>query len=306
MRVVLRRVFLAVPTLLVMSLLVFLMLELAPGNATTALFDDSTAQAAKDELLEELGYNQPLLVRYVMYIGGLVRGDMGVSARTGREVSAELALRLPYTLALAGGALTIALTLGITLGTVAALYHNRWPDLVIQVIISAGMATPAFWVALLLVWLFAFQLNWLPVFGVGTPRHFVLPAVSASLSLLPGIARMTRMSVLETQDQPYVLVARSKGLAQFGLLWRHIRPVAAVPVVTYIGLQTVNLISSIVTIETIFNYPGLGGLAVQAALDRDPLLLQGVTLLIAALTFGILLLVDLITMALDPRIRQAV
>lgn len=306
MRLVLRRILMAVPTLLVMSFLVFIMLELAPGNVTTALFDDNTSQAAKDELLEELGYDQPLIVRYMTYVTDLLRGDMGVSARTGRAVSDELALRLPYTLTLTGGAIALGILVGVMLGTVAALYHNRWPDHIVQGLISMGMATPAFWIALLLVWVFALQLNWFPVFGVGTPKHFILPAVSASLSLMPGIARMTRMSLLETQEQQYVLVARSKGLAQWWLLWRHIRPVAAVPVVTYIGLQAVNLISSIVTIETIFNYPGLGGLAVQAALDRDPLMLQGVTLLIAALTFGVLLVVDLTVMALDPRIRQAV
>jgi len=304
MQIFFRRVLLAIPTLFVLSLLVFLMLELTPGDVTTSVLDDAASSAAAEALRADMGYNLALPVRYVRYLGGVLRGDMGVSARSGLPVSEELARRLPYTLQLAGAALTLAVVVGVTLGTLAALHHNRPLDTAITGFVSLAMAAPTFWVALLLVSLFSMRLGWLPVFGADTPRHLILPAVSAGLALAPGIVRMTRTSLLEVLEQPFVLVARSKGISGAALLWRHIRPVAAIPVVTYIGLQAIQLISSVVVIEIVFNFPGLGGLAVQAVLDRDPHLLQGVTLLLATLTFTILLVVDLLVVALDPRIEH--
>lgn len=304
MHIVLKRLTLAVPTLLVLSLTVFLMLEWTPGDASAAVLDDAQSAAADEQIRAEVGADQPLLPRYVTYLGGVLRGDMGVSARSGRAVSEELALRLPYTLKLTAGAMLVAVLVGGGLGVIAAAHQNRFWDDVITALISAGMALPTFWIAILLVWLFALQLGWLPVFGVGTPQHYVLPVVSVAISLVPGIARMTRISLLEVANQPFVTVAHGKGLRQERVFWRHVASVAAIPVITYIGLQSVNLVGSVVTIEVIFNYPGLGGLAVQAALDQDPLLLQGVTLTIAVFAFVMLTLTDFLVLLLDPRIKR--
>lgn len=305
MHYVLRRALLAFPTLLVLSFSVFLLLELAPGSTADAILEDGSSEAAASALCAAQNCDEALPIRYISYMSGVLRGDMGVSARTGRAVNDEIALRLPYTLTLTAGAISLALVVGGALGTIAALKHNTRIDVAITAITSVGAAAPTFWVALLLVGVFALQLGWLPVFGAGSWQHFVLPVLALSLALVPGIARITRGSLLETIGKTFVQVAASKGLSRRAVFWRHIRPAAAIPIVTYVGLQAVHLIGSLVTIEVIFNLPGLGGLALQAALDRDPLLLQGVTLAIAALTFAALLAVDVLVMLLDPRIARA-
>lgn len=302
MRILTQRLFTAIPTLLLLSLFVFLLLELTPGDAADVLLDQSASTEAQAQVRAELGLNLPLLERYATYVWDVLHGDFGVSARTGTPVIREIGTRLPYTLGLVATAQILALVVGGTLGSLAALNHNRLIDRLITGFTSLSMSVPIFWLALLLVNLFALQLRWLPVFGADSLKHLVLPALCTSLALIPGITRLTRSSLLEVLGQEFVLVAHGKGLHPLRVLQRHVTPVAAIPVVTYIGLQTVRLISSVVVIETIFNWPGLGGLAVRAAFDRDPMLLQGTTLVIAGLAFVILFVVDLVVLYLDPRI----
>ncbi len=307
MQILLRRLLITLPTLLMLSLFVFLLLELAPGDAADVMLDQTVSTEIKDAVRAELGLDRPLMQRYADYLAGLLRGEMGTSVSTGRPVAAEITTRLPYTLVLVAAAVTLALLCGVTLGTLSALKPGTLWDMAVRALVSAQMAIPAFWLALLLVNLFALQLGWLPVFGADTPAHLVLPAVCTAFPLVPGIARLTRASLLETLSRDFVLVARSKGLYRRTVLLRHVAPVAAITVVTYVGLQAVRLIGSLVIIEVIFNWPGLGGLVVQAAYDRDALLLQGATLIIAALTFAVLLLVDVLVLWLDPRIsKQAI
>ena len=301
---VLRRLLLVPPTLLVLSLIVFLMMELTPGSAANAILDDANTDAAAIALCAETRCDAPVLERYFHYLGGILTGDLGTSLRSSRPVADEISLRLPHTLALSAASISLASIIGSILGLTAAFKHDTRIDGIITGVASVGAALPTFWVALILVSIFALQLHWFPVFGHGSVQHYVLPVLSITLALIPGITMMTRSGVLETWRKPYVMVARSKGLGPRHVYMRHIQPVAVIPVVTYIGLQAVHLIGSLVTIEVIFNLPGLGGLAVQAALDRDPMLLQGVTLCIAVMTFGILLLVDMLLLLLDPRIAQ--
>lgn len=304
MSLLLHRLPIIIPTLLCLSLCVFLLLELAPGDAADVLLDPAAPPEAQAALRAELGLDLPLLQRFGHYLGRLLQGDMGISAYTGGPVSAEIARRLPYTLVLTAAAVTLGVLVGVSLGIVSALRQNTLWDVLVRGLISISMAVPSFWLALLLVSLFALQLGWLPVFGSESARHLVLPAICTAFPLVPGIARMTRASLLETLHADFILVARSKGLRRRHVLRRHVLRVAAIPVVTYVGLQTVRLVSSLVIIETIFNWPGLGGLVVRAAFDRDPFLLQGATLVIATLTFAILFVVDLVVLALDPRIQS--
>lgn len=306
MNTLLRRLALAIPTLFVLSFLVFMMLELTPGSAATAVLDDAASSAAAEQICAELRCNQALFIRYGGYLSDLLRGDFGVSIRSGREVGEELMLRLPHTLILTAGAIVTALVIGSLIGIAAALYQGTLLDTTLTALTSVSASLPIFWVALLLTGLFSVQLRWLPVFGAGSAAHYVLPVLSIALALVPGIAVLVRSSLLEAQQQMFVATAHAKGLSPRRIYWRHISPVAAIPVVTYVGLQAVHLIGSLVTIEVLFNLPGLGGLAVQAALDRDPLLLQGAALTIAAITLAVLLLVDLIVFLLDPRIAQPV
>lgn len=305
MQIVLRRVLIAIPTLLLLSLVVFLLLELAPGDVTFAVLDPSSDQG--DAVREELGLNRPVLLRYVDYVANLLRGDMGNTVRSGQPVVREIGIRLPYTLALIAASILLGTLAGATMGIIAAHQQGKLADTVITGLISAAMATPTFWLALVLVNVFALQLRILPVFGADSLKHLILPAVCTSLTLVPGIARLTRASLLEARGADFILFAQSKGLSGLRILLRHITPVAAISVVTYIGLQTVRLISIVTIMEIIFSWPGLGGLAISAAFDRDPFLVQGTTLTIAALTFAILFLVDVIVAYLDPRIaRKAV
>jgi peptide/nickel transport system permease protein len=304
MNTFLRRLGFTLPTLLVLSFLVFVLLELTPGSATSAVLDDAASSAAHAQICAALRCDQPLLVRYAGYLGALLQGDFGVSIRSGREVRDELLLRLPHTLILTVGSISMALLIGGAVGVLAALRQHTWLDSIITALASISASLPTFWVALLLTGLFAVQLGWLPVFGSGSAAHYVLPVVSVALSLIPGIAVLVRSSIVDTQQHLFVATAQSKGLSAQRIFWRHVSPVAAIPVVTYVGLQAVHLIGSLVTIEVLFNLPGLGGLAVQAALDRDPLLFQGAALVIAAITLGVLLLVDVVVFLLDPRIAQ--
>lgn len=302
MRILINRLVVAVPTLLLLSLFVFLLLELTPGCAADVLLDQSASEEVYQAMRHELGLDQPMFQRYIRYLGSVLHGNLGVSARTGTPVIREIGIRLPYTLALVAAAECIAVLVGVTFGIISAAKHNTPLDTVITGLTSVGIAVPIFWVALLLVNLFALKLRWLPVFGADSLKHLILPAACTALVLIPGIIRLTRSSILEAMHADFVLVARGKGLNNRRVMLRHILPVAAIPVVTYIGMQTVRLISSVVIIETIFNWPGLGGLAVRAAFDRDPMLLQGTTLFIAALAFAILFVVDLVVLYLDPRI----
>lgn len=302
MSLVLRRITLAIPTLLVLSMTVFVLMGLAPGDATDALLDDANTDAARTAICAEVGCDVPLLTRYTHYLGGVLQGDLGTSAKTGRSVTDEIAIRLPYTLTVAGYALTLGLILGVSLGTLAAVLHNSVIDIAITTLLALTAATPTFWIALMLVTIFSVWLHWLPVFGVGSAAHYILPVISVAIALLPGVARITRSSLLETTSQRFVIVAAAKGLSSNAIYWRHIRPAAAIPILTYVGLQAVHLVAGLITIEIVFNLPGLGGLAVQAALDRDIMLIQGVVLVIAALTFTVLLIVDCAVMLLDPRI----
>ncbi|NPV68995.1 MAG: ABC transporter permease [Anaerolineae bacterium] len=306
MQILVRRLLTAIPTLLLLSLFVFLLLELAPGDAADVLLDQTASAADREAIRIELGLDRPLWLRYLDYLNGLLHGNLGDSARTGEPVAREIASRLPYTLVLVATAMALAMFAGISAGAFSALHRGTLWDSLVRIAMSIHMAIPVFWLAILLVSLFALKLRWLPVFGSETPRHLVLPAICTAFPLIPGIARLTRASLLETLGQDFVLVAYSKGLRSRAVLNRHVLPAAAIPVATYIGMQAARLIGGLIIVETIFNWPGLGGLAVRAAFDRDPLLLQGTTLAIAAMTFVILFTVDLLVLYLDPRLsRQA-
>lgn len=297
-----RRLFTVIPTLLCLSLCVFLLLELAPGDAVDVMLDPAASAEAQDAIRAEYGLDLSLGQRYFRYLGQLLQGNMGTSVWTGGPVIDEIMVRLPYTLVLAGTALTLSLIIGVTLGAISAFHqHSIW-DRLIRALVSVGVAIPVFGLALALVSIFSLQLGWLPVFGADSARHLILPAVCAAFPLVPGLTRLTRASLLEVRGEDFILMARGKGLPLWLVRLRHIAPVAAIPVVTYAGLLAVHLIGSLVVVETIFNWPGLGGLAVQAAFDRDALMLQGVTLVIAALSFAVLFGMDLLVLVLDPRI----
>lgn len=310
MQLLLKRMATAIPALLLLSFTVFLLIEIAPGDIADTLTASLATQGASGDIeaasaaiREEIGADRPFIERYVMYTSQLLQGNMGWSVRTQLPVHEEIGDRLPNTLFLMAGSLLVALTISIALGASAALQHNRWWDQLVTVFVSINQALPSFWVALVLVWIFSVQFGLLPVYGYSTWQHWVLPIATLALSLSSGLIRIVRVSILEGYNAPHINVARAKGLGERTIFGRHLLRVVAIPIVAYTSLQATFLVGGIIIIEVVFGISGLGELVVRSVNDQDPMLLQGVTLVIATLTFLVLALFDLLVAFLDPRIR---
>ncbi len=303
---VLRRLAAMVPVLLGVTLVVFAMLWLAPGDPVLALVGES-AQGMSREALDALrkvhGLDRGPIVQYLDYLYGLVRGDLGTSVRSSQPVAAELLSRFPATILLAGSAMAVAILLGMTLGVLAAVYRRTWVDHLAVLVALLGVSVPVFWSGLLLMLLFALDLGWLPASGYGTWRHLVLPATAVGFSSAAFIARITRASMIETLRQDYVRTATAKGLGASAVRLRHALRNALLPVVTVVGLQFGGLLGGAVLTETVFAWPGIGRLLVDAITSRDLPLVQGSVLFIAVVFIVMNLLVDVSYAFLNPKVR---
>jgi len=258
-----------------------------------------------DEFRERLGFNDPLAVQYARFLGAAVRGDFGESLRYRRDALGLVLERLPATLLLAGAALALTLLVAVPLGVLAAVRRDTAFDHVSTVITVLGQATPGFWLGLMLIYLFAVQLRWLPTGGMGTAAHVVMPAVVLAAFYSARVARLTRSAVLDTLGEDYVLTARAKGLAETRVIGKHTLRNSAIPIVTLAGLEAGQVLGGAVITETIFAWPGLGRLTVQALLNRDfPVVLAAVSFTSVIYTL-MNLAVDLLYGWLDPRVRRA-
>lgn len=307
---VLRRVLLVVPTLLGVSLLAFALANLTPGDPAEALLRRTTDQPPTPEAVAEtrrdLGLDRPLAVQYVSWLGNAMTGDLGISYDTRRPVTAEILDRVPRTLELAGPAALAALVVAVVLGVVSAVNRNRWPDHVLRVVSVAGASMPSFWLALLLIMLFSLKLSLLPVAGrEAGARSLVLPVLTLALAPTAVLARFTRSAMLETLGDDYVRTARAKGVAGWRVVGRHALRNACIPLVTAFGTSLGHLVSGAVIVETIFLWPGVGRLAVDAILQRDYPMIQGFTLYAGVAFVAVNLVVDLSYGAFDPRVRLA-
>jgi peptide/nickel transport system permease protein len=299
-----RRVGIAVPVLFGVTLLVFLILHLIPGDpAQILLFGSNPTPAQIAHLRTQLGLDQPLPVQYVAYLGRLVHGDLGTSFITGRPIVEEIAKRFPDTLELTLAAMLVAVLIGVPVGIVGGLRPRSVADRLTSGFAILGVGVPYTWFALLLVLVFAVQLRLLPSLGEGSPSSLILPAVSLGWGLSAIIARLLRNNLVEIYRQPYMQVARAKGLSERMLLYRHALKNALIPVVTILGLQFGNVLSGAVVVEVIFGRPGIGSYLVQAIQSKDIPAVQSVVLFIAVLYLLINLVVDLAYGLLDPRIR---
>ena len=308
---VVRRALQAVGVLFGVSVLVFLLIHLIPGDpvrlALGTRFDPETYEA----LRQRAGLDQPLLVQYVDWLGGVVSGDLGVSFRSGRPVTAMLLERLPATLSLAFGAIVVAIVMALTLGTIAALRQGSFIDHVATAVSQFGISIPDFWMGILLILLFSLQLELLPPSGyvsiLDNPweflRHLLMPAVTVGVVSGSILTRFVRSSVLEALGDDYTRTARSKGLKERTILVGHILRNALIPTITVTGLQLAYLLSGVVVIEVVFAWQGLGLLAYDAVLARDYPVLQGAVLLFAVFFLLVNLIVDLLYSYVDPRIR---
>ncbi len=303
---VLRRLAALVPVLLGVTLLVFIMLRLAPGDPVLALLGESAQGMSREQvaaLREAYGLDRNPVVQYLDYLRGVVQGDLGTSVRSSQPVTQEVLSRFPATLQLAGAAMAIAILLGVTLGVVAAIYQRSIVDYLAVIVALAGVSIPVFWSGLLLMMLFALQLGWLPASGYGTWKHLVLPAAAVGISSSAFIARMTRASMIETLRADYVRTARAKGLGRDVVIVRHALRNALLPVVTVVGLEFGGLLGGAVLTETVFAWPGVGRLLVDSITARDLPLVQGAVLFIAVIFIVVNLLVDLSYALLNPKVR---
>ncbi|HEV8230642.1 MAG TPA: ABC transporter permease [Candidatus Limnocylindria bacterium] len=304
-RYVLRRLLLAVPVLLGVSLGVFLMVSFIPGDPATVIAGDTASAEQVARIRHELGLDESLPVQYLRFLERIAHGSLGESTRTHREVLLEIADRFPYTLALALGAVALSTVAGITMGIFAAVNRGRMADHLTMGIAIVGLSVPTFWIALIGIIVFSLNLHWLPVTGARSPASYILPIVALSLHSAAVKARITRSSMLEVFGQDYLRTARAKGLRERLVIFRHALKNALIPISTIVGLQFGSLLGGAFIIETIFGWPGIGRLAVQAVFNRDFPLIQG-TVLVGAVTYALVnLLVDLLYAWLDPRIRYS-
>jgi ABC-type dipeptide/oligopeptide/nickel transport system permease component len=289
------------------SLVAYAALTFAPGDPAQALLGERASAEQVATLRRQMRLDEPLLERYGEYIAGaLTRGDLGQSLVSGREVADLIGERLPATLTLAFVAMGLATFVGLGLGLAAATRPGSRLDLLVMGGASLGLALPSYWVGPLLVLVFSSSLHLLPVHGAGTPAHLVLPAVTLALPAVAMVARMVRASLLEAGSADFVRTARAKGLTVRRTLLRHVLPNSLVPTLTLLGLNLGHLIGGAFVVETIFAWPGLGRLTVQAIFDRDVPVVMGAVLVAAPLCLTINLIVDLLQSALDPRLHAEV
>jgi peptide/nickel transport system permease protein len=304
-RLALRRLALTLPTILAAATLVFALLHLVPGDPVDVMLGESAQPTDREALRRTLGLDRPLPVQYAAFLRGLATADLGRSLVTGTPVVALLAARVPATAELTVAALLVAVALSVPLGLAAAARPGTWIDRGSIGFALLGVSMPSFWLGPMLIILFAIELRWLPVSGRGTWAHLVLPALTLGLGMAAILTRMTRASVLDCLAEDYVRTARAKGVGRGGILLRHALRNALAPVVTILGLQFGALLAGTVITETIFAWPGLGRLLIDAINQRDYPLVQGCILTIAASFVLANALADLVNLWLDPRTQRA-
>ncbi len=298
-----RRLLLLIPTLLGISVAVFGLRSLIPGDPVELMFfGQAVDQETIDKLRHQLNLDQPLPVQYLLYMAGAARGDLGTSIQSGLPVSQEILNRYPATLELAVAGTVVAILLGVTTGILAAVFRDSPLDTMVMASSTVGQSMPSFWLGLLLISLFGVWLRWLPVMGSGGLVELVLPAVTIGLITSALIARMTRSSLLEVLGEDYIRTARGKGLGEARLVLVHGLRNAALPVVTIIGLQFGNLLAGAFIVEVVFSYHGVGELAVIAINQRDFPLIQGILLTVASTYVLVNTGIDLVYGLLDPRV----
>jgi peptide/nickel transport system permease protein len=303
-RYILRRLLQGVVLLFVLALIVFALARVTGNPADLMLPDDASAEDRAD-LMRVLGLDRPVHEQLVTFLRGAVRGDLGRSIRYRKPAVEVFFERLPNTLTLVPLALLAAVVISIPLGLLAAVHRGTWLDRACSTVAVLGIATPSFWLGIVLIYVFSIQLGWLPSARMGGPAHYVLPVITLSAFLVAGMMRLVRSSVLEVLDSEFVKLARIKGLSSTVVLWKHCLRNALIPVVTLFGVFFALLVTGAIVTETVFAWPGVGRLTYEAVIFRDYPLLQAVILLKAVIVLGVNLVVDVLYAYLDPRVRYA-
>lgn len=312
---IVRRLIIAVVVLFLVTLLVFFAMRLLPGDPILMLVTANQAQEYNEERIVELkrefGLDKPLVLQYFDWIGGVVHGDLGTSILHNSPVSQEIRRRLPISLLVGGLAFVIGHMIGIPAGIIAAVRRGKWVDNVITTLANIGMTVPNFWLGILMMYAFGLQLKWLPIMGYTSPfddfwlsmRQLVMPVACLALFPIAGSARQARSSMLEVMRQDFIRTAWSKGLKEWTIIARHGLKNGLIPVVTLAGMGIPMILGGAMFVETVFNIPGIGRLAVNSVINQDYPYVQAVTLIIATIVVLVNLIVDITYGWLDPRIR---
>jgi len=308
---ILKRLLLVVPTLLLITVMLFFVVRLIPGDVVVLMFEEKAYAQDLEALRAKLGLNRPVYVQYFAWLGQVVQGDLGESLWTKRPVLEEITRRLPISLKLAAMALTVALCFALPIGVLSAIRQDTLKDYTARSLAIIGLSVPAFWKATLVIVLPSIWFGWAPPlqftsFAEDPWRHlsqFILPAIILGIGSGASIMRLTRALMLEVLRQDYIRTAWSKGLRERRVVLKHALKNAIIPVVTIVGIQISNVASGTVILETIFGLPGMGRFMVDASFQRDYPVVQGVVLLVASITVFANLLVDMTYAYLDPRIR---
>jgi len=299
----LRRLLLLIPVLWGVATLVFLLLHFIPGDPVDLMLGDSALGTDRETLRDQLGLNDPLIVQYLRYFGDLLQGDWGTSLFSKKPVFEEIMERVPATMELMFGAMVVTILVAMPLGLIAAVNKGTWIDQGAMIFSLLGVSLPNFWLGPMLILLLSIHFDLLPVNERGGLEHLILPALTLGTSLASILARITRSSVVETLQAEYIRTARSKGISELRILFRHALRNALIPIVTVIGLQVGVLLSGAIITEAIFDWPGLGNLLISAINSRNYPLVQGCVLFIAGSYVMVNLVIDLLYAYLDPRIR---
>lgn len=304
-RYILRRLLLLIPVVLGVTVIVFSIMYIIPGDPAVAILGSEATEEALDALREQLHLNDPYFVRlwaYIVQVFG--HGDLGTSYISGNSIMGELLSRFPNTLILDVFCILVQLFIGVPLGIFAATHHNKPGDYVTMSVALLSVSIPGFWLALMMVLVFANYLGWLPPYGIGGPQYWVMPIISASIAGVGMQARQSRSSMLEVLNSDYVVMARSKGLSETAVIMRHALPNALIPVITVAGTAFGGLFGGGMLTETIFSIPGIGYYMVKAVNNRDFPAVQGSILVLSILFSLVMLLTDLVMAMVDPRIRS--
>lgn len=301
----------AVPVMLVVATIVFLLLRLSPGDPALIIAGETAGPEALARIRSEMGLDRPLVMQYLAWLGEIVRGNLGTSVLSKIPVLTLIFDRLEPTLVLALSAILITVVVAVPLGAIAAWRHNSWIDRAVMMLSVVGFSVPAFVIGYILILLLSVKADIFPVQGYVSPfadpfaalRHLALPSITLALVFMALISRVTRSSLLEVLGEDFVRTARAKGNVERRVLWCHALPNAAVPIITVIGLGIALLISGVVVTESVFNLPGVGRLTIDAILARDYPVVQGLMLFFALIYVGVNLLIDIAYVIVDPRIR---
>jgi ABC-type dipeptide/oligopeptide/nickel transport system permease component len=302
---------LAVPTMLAVLTLVFFIVRVIPGDPAVAALGDYASQEAVEALRERMGLNDPLYVQYFRFLGDLLQGDLGTSMITGQPINETVVAVLPYTLQLTGSAVLVGAFFGVPIGVYTAMKRNSFADYLGRILSLVGLSVPAFYLGILIMFLFALKLDLFPAVGGGdlndledNLKHLVLPSLSLGLIMTTSVARLTRSAMLNVLSEHYVRTARAKGLMERVVIIQHALRAALVPIVSIIGIWTANLIADSVLTETVFARPGLGKMLVGAILQRDYAALQSVMVIYTLFIVFINIITDVIYSLVDPRITH--